>query len=145
MRWGAASPGVGCVARPEAAFLRAPGLGERARRGAGAGSEAGRKGQPGPGGLRPRVAAVGPAPSTEAARGEQRSAPGRVAAHCEESDRRRAASTDVRFLAPGSGLGGSQEEPGSPRGRLVWVKPSDTRVARRNPPVRAARPGGVES
>lgn len=56
------------------------------------------------------MAAVGPAPSTDAARGEQRSRPGRVAAHCEESARRRAASTDVRFLAPGSGLGGSQEE-----------------------------------
>lgn len=56
------------------------------------------------------MAAVGPAPSTEAAWGEQCSGPRRVAAHCEESARRRAASTDVRFLAPGSGLGGSQEE-----------------------------------
>lgn len=56
------------------------------------------------------MAAVGPAPSTDAAQGEQRSGPGRVAAHCEESAWRRAASTDARFLAPGSGLGGSQEE-----------------------------------
>lgn len=90
MRGGAVLLGAGFAARPRVAFLCAPGPGEKARRGAGAGSNAGPKGHCGPGGLRSRVATESRASRAEAARGRLRSA----------LARRRPPRSE--FLAPGT-------------------------------------------
>lgn len=139
MRGRAVLLGAGFKARPRVAFLCAPGPGEKARRGAGAGSNAGPKGQCGPGGLRSRVATESRASRADAARGRLRSA----------LARRRPPRSE--FLAPGTsrvrrvlgvplrllGNGESREAPrGSRPGKLV-----KTSVAM-EPTVRAAsRPG----
>lgn len=113
---------------------------ERARRGAGAGSDAGRKGQPGPGGLRPRVAAAGRAPSPEAARerAELRTQRPVVTAKGVTG-----AARGRGFIGVLLGFPGKRESRGSPQGYLAWaslLKPA----LRWNRPVRAAWPGVSE-
>lgn len=139
MRRGAPRLGAGFAASPGAASLCTPGCGERARRGAGVESDAGRKGQLGPGGLRPRVAAAGRALSPKAARGRA------SLRTCTPAATVKGASSAAQLpRTPGPwGLAEAPQkagEPGSPRGHLAWASPSILPL-RWNRPVRAARLG----
>ena len=97
--------------------------------GAGAGNEAGRKGQPGPGGLSPRLAAAGPALSSEAARGGLRSGPGRRRPPCGECPVP-CGSGGRPVLASGSGWGSRERRrAGEPAGPSRPGKPVETCVA----------------